>query len=208
MEKTLDCRGLTCPIPVVKAKKAFEEFHEDGMLTVIVDNETAVQNLTRLADHYQMIAHTVKTGDSEYEVRIAVLGGLSGAAGTPEKTDPAAAAAKAPDGKITVVLSSRTMGTGDDRLGASLMKAFIFALTNLDRLPDTILAYNGGAFLTTEGSDALEDLKKLEEAGVTIRTCGTCLDFYGIKDKLAVGEVTNMYEIAGTLEESAKVIRP
>ena len=109
---------------------------------------------------------------------------------------------------VTVQISAETMGTGDDLLGKKLMKAFIFSLTQLEELPQTILFYNGGAHLTCEGSDSLEDLKNLADAGVEILTCGTCTDFYGITDKLAVGEVTNMYVIAERLSGASVVVRP
>lgn len=87
------------------------------------------------------------------------------------------------------------------------MKSFIFALTQLEELPKTILFYNGGATLTTEGSQSLEDLKTLEAQGVEILTCGTCLDYYGIKDKLAVGTVSNMYTIVEKLNNADKIIK-
>ena len=85
------------------------------------------------------------------------------------------------------MISSEAMGQGDDRLGKILMKSFLFALTQQDILPETVLLYNGGAFLSCEGSESLEDLKKLEELGVEILTCGTCLDFYGLKEKTGCG---------------------
>ena len=88
------------------------------------------------------------------------------------------------------------------------MKAFVFAVTKQDRLPETIVCYNTGAYLTCEGADTLEDLKSLEAEGMKILTCGTCLDFYGIKDKLAVGGVTNMYEIVEVMENAKTIVRP
>ena len=109
---------------------------------------------------------------------------------------------------MLVVLSGNTMGSGDSRLGTSLMKAFVFALTKQDQLPDTILCYNTGAYLTCADSDTLEDLKLLESEGVTILTCGTCLDFYGLKEKLAVGGVTNMYDIVERMENASRIIKP
>jgi selenium metabolism protein YedF len=109
---------------------------------------------------------------------------------------------------LTVVLSSNQMGSGEEKLGKSLMKAFVFALTRQDQLPETILCYNSGAYLTCEDADTLEDMKSLEAEGVTILTCGTCLDFYGIKEKLAVGSVTNMYEIVEKMEASKLIVRP
>ena len=102
-----------------------------------------------------------------------------------------------------VVINSDRMGSGNDELGKVLIKGFIFAITQLDTLPKTMLFYNGGATLTTEGSDSLEDLKSLEAQGV-----GTCLDYYGLKEKLVVGTVTNMYSIVETMAGAGKIIRP
>ena len=109
---------------------------------------------------------------------------------------------------MLVVLSGNVMGNGDAKLGTSLMKAFVFALTKQDQLPDTILCYNSGAYLTCEGADTLEDLKLLESEGLPILTCGTSLDFYGLKEKLAVGGVTNMYDIVERMESAAQIIKP
>ena len=100
------------------------------------------------------------------------------------------------------------MGTGNDELGKVLIKGFIYAVTQLDTLPKKMLFYNGGATLTTEGSDSIEDLKSLEAQGVEILTCGTCLDYYHLKDKLVVGGVTNMYSIVESMAEAGKIIRP
>ena len=109
---------------------------------------------------------------------------------------------------MVVVLSANAMGNGDEQLGKLLMKSFIFALTKQDQLPETILCYNSGAYLTCEESDSLEDLKSLEAEGVKILTCGTCLDFYKLKEKLAVGGVSNMYEIVEIMENAGTIIRP
>lgn len=107
-----------------------------------------------------------------------------------------------------VVISSDRMGEGNDELGAVLIKGFIFAVSQLDELPKAVLFYNGGAKLTSEGSDSLEDLKSMEAQGVEIMTCGTCLDYYGLKEKLKVGTVTNMYSIVETMNQAGKIIRP
>lgn len=100
------------------------------------------------------------------------------------------------------------MGSGNDELGKVLIKGFIFAVSQLDVLPKKMLFYNGGVMLTTEGSPALEDLKKLEAQGVEILSCGTCLDYYKRKDVLKVGGVTNMYDIVSSMAEAGKIIRP
>ena len=116
---------------------------------------------------------------------------------------------EAPHKKVTVaVISSNVMGNGDDELGKILIKGFIYALSQMETHPDTILFYKGGAKLTTEDSESLEDLKKMEEEGVEILTCGTCLKHYGLMEKLMVGKVTDMYTIAERMTGADKVIRP
>ena len=100
------------------------------------------------------------------------------------------------------------MGNGDDELGKILIKGFIYALSQMETHPDTILFYNGGAKLTTEDSESLEDLKKMEEEGVEILTCGTCLNFYGLTEKLRIGTVTNLYVIAEKMRNAGNVVKP
>ena len=100
------------------------------------------------------------------------------------------------------------MGTGDDELGAVLMKGFIYALSQQDELPKTILFYNSGAKLACEMSPTLEDLMSLEANGVEILTCGTCLNHYGLTEKLKVGGVTNMYVIAEKMTQADLIVQP
>ena len=201
MQKIVDARGMACPLPVVNAKKAAEALNPGDTLVVLVDNEIAVQNLQRFAGHKGFSASGEKKGEAEYAVTMRI----GTASEAPEDT------ACAPDSRRTgmlVVLSANCMGTGDERLGKALMKAFVFALTRQDILPETILCYNTGAYLTCEGADTLEDLTVLESEGVSVLTCGTCLDFYGLKDKLAVGGVTNMYDIVERMENARTILRP
>lgn len=203
MEKTIDCRGMACPLPVVNAKKAAEELHPQDVLTVLVDNEVAVQNLQRFASHQGYVSAGEKKAEKEYAVVITITGGEEA-----PRQEEIACQRDAREKGLLVVLSANTMGTGDPKLGTALMKAFVFALTKQDQLPETVLCYNTGAYLTCEGSDLLEDLKLLESEGVTILTCGTCLDFYGIREKLAVGGITNMYEIVERMEAAGRIIKP
>ena len=204
MEKIIDCKGMACPLPVVNAKKVSEELGNGDVLTVMVDNEIAVQNLTRFAEHKGFGVAADKKGEKEY----AVVMNISGASAEKAKAEEINCIMDSRRKGMLVVLSANVMGTGDAKLGTSLMKAFVFALTKQDQLPDTILCYNTGAYLTCEGADTLEDLKLLESEGVTILTCGTCLDFYGLKEKLAVGSVTNMYDIVERMENAAQIIKP
>lgn len=203
MKKKIDCRGMACPLPVVNAKKAAEELHDGDELTVLVDNEIAVQNLQRFAVHKGFGAVCEKRDEKEYAVVMSIAAAAAG-----EQSEEISCAPDTRKKGLLVVLSANTMGTGDPALGTALMKAFVFALTRQDQLPETILCYNTGAYLTCEGADTLEDLKLLESEGVTILTCGTCLDFYGLKEKLAVGGVTNMYDIAERMENADRIVRP
>ena len=203
MEKIIDCKGMACPLPVVNAKKAAEAMNPGDVLTVLVDNEIAVQNLTRFAEHKGFGVSAQKKGEKEYAVVMTVSGEA-----VESKEEEVACVMDSRRKGMLVVLSGNVMGTGDAKLGTSLMKAFVFALTKQDQLPDTILCYNSGAYLTCEGADTLEDLKLLESEGVTILTCGTCLDFYGLKEKLGVGGVTNMYDIVERMENAAQIIKP
>jgi selenium metabolism protein YedF len=211
MEKKIDCRGMACPLPVVNAKKAAEELGAGDVLTVLVDNEIAVQNLRRFAEHKGFNVSGEKNGDAEFAVIMQIAEAAGEAAAAEEEADAEEEIVCEADHRkkgLLVVLSANVMGGGDEKLGTSLMKAFVFALTRQDYLPETILCYNTGAYLTCEGADTLEDLKLLESEGVTILTCGTCLDFYGLKEKLAVGGVTNMYDIVERMENATQIIKP
>ena len=198
---TVNAMGDNCPIPDIKTKKAIAALTGPETIEVLVDNEIAVQNVTKMASGSGGKVTSEKLGDAEFKVTIEMEGA------------PAADEAEAvcvPDARdnTVVVVSSDRMGSGNDELGKVLIKGFIFAVTQLDTLPKTMLFYNGGATLTTEDSDSLEDLKSLEAQGVEIMTCGTCLDYYGLKDKLAVGTVTNMYSIVETMAKAGRIVRP
>lgn len=206
MEKIVNAKGLACPLPVVETKKATENMAVGDKVSVYVDNKIAVENLIKFAKsrNYEVESKTIS--DKEYEVIMEIT--------EKDKTEEGREfeCEIYNDSSVSknqvVVLSSETMGTGDDKLGRNLMKAFIFSLTQQDNLPDTILCYNGGVKLASNGSESLEDLAGLSRAGVRILSCGTCLDFYGLREELAVGTVTNMYEIVEILEQAGSIIRP
>lgn len=199
--------GDACPIPVVKTKNAIKELGGNGVVETLVDNEIAVQNLTKMANQKGYRVSSKKLSDRQYQVTMEI-----GENAADKQTAPTTAEQETciPDARenTVVVIASATMGEGDPELGRLLMKGYIYALTQLDTLPKTLLFYNGGAALTCEGSASLEDLKSLEAQGVQILTCGTCLNHYGLTDSLKVGEVTNMYVIAETMAGAAKIVKP
>jgi len=194
--------GDACPIPVVKATKALSEFTEGGSLEVRVDNEIAIQNLSRLAAGKGLKYRAEKLEESLYTITMEVPGPVASA----EEEVPLCR----PDsrGDFVVAVDSCTMGKGSDELGATLMKGFLYALSQQDTLPAAILFYNGGAKLTCLESPALEDLQAMAAKGVEVLTCGTCLSYYGLTDQLAVGTVTNMYTIVEKMTGAARLVKP
>ena len=198
--------GDACPIPVVKTKNAIRELQGAGVVQTMVDNEIAVQNLTKMANQKGYGVRSEKLAPQRFLVTLTIGEGMEAPVpAEPESCIPASAA----QGKRTVVaVASATMGTGDAELGKVLMKGFLYALSQTEPLPSTILFYNGGAPLTCEGSPSLEDLHTMEAQGVEILTCGTCLNFYGLTDRLRVGEVSNMYTIVEKLSQADRTIKP
>lgn len=215
MKKTVDARGMACPKPVLEAKKALKEMTE-GTLEVLVDNHIAVQNLSKLASYSNIPVSSEKLEDGNFKVifRVKESQGVKenqSDSGSREDDSLQDEPSCTPDSRrrgCVVVISSDRMGEGNDELGHVLIKSFIYALTQLDELPETILLYNGGAVLSTEGSESLEDLKLLEAQGVEIMTCGTCLNYYGLSEKLQVGTVTNMYSIVEKMTGASVIVRP
>ena len=207
---TINAMGDTCPIPVIKTQNAIKALTKADEVEVLVDNEVAVQNLTKLAGSMGCGVKSEKKAEKEYRVVITVSEDK-----LPEQTEEKESVKESeevciPDARknTVVVIASDKMGEGEDELGKVLIKGYIYALTQLETLPKSILFYNKGAYLTCEGSASLEDLKSLEAQGVEILTCGTCLNYYGITEKLQVGTVTNMYVIAETMAKADKVVKP
>lgn len=194
MKNSVDCRGLACPKPVIMTKKELEAITE-GEIEVIVDNEAARENVTRLLKSQGI------------EPKVEAKEGLYYVSGEKKAGCGCQVMDFSEDSRPVILVASEVLGVGDDKLGAMLMKSYMYALTESEVKPQTMLFVNGGVKLTIEGSDSLESIKTLETQGVEIMSCGTCLDFYGIKEKLAVGKVTNMYTIVEKTNGSANTIR-
>lgn len=205
MEKIIDAKGLTCPKPVILTKKEMDQSKPGDVILVEVDNEMAVANLRKLANSQEAEYASKKLGDKQYQVRITVTKEGSRESKMPQEMESYAVSGQK---KTVVVISSDKMGEGEAELGTILMKGFVYALTQLETLPTGILLYNKGAYLSCEGSPVLEDLQILSEAGVEILTCGTCLNYYGLEEKLKAGSVANMYRIVETQAEADLIIKP
>jgi selenium metabolism protein YedF len=196
MMKLVDCRNMTCPIPVVTVKRALEESSGEPV-RVLVDPGAPRENVTRFALNRGFLVE-----ETEVEGGFALAITSSGAAvGTVKEQ-------QGTGGTTIVLVSSDRLGDGPEELGRLLMKNFIITLLEVRTPPDRMLFLNSGVLLTTEGSEVLEALEKLGNKGVEVMSCGVCLDYFNRKDKLRAGVVTNMFTIAETLLQAGSVVRP
>ena len=188
--KTVDARNVSCPEPVVKTKKALEEIPERERLIVLVNTNEARQNVERFA---RSQGCSVKVSDKEGEFTLEICKG-----GQIEEKEKASA-------NVLLITSDR-LGSGDEALGQLLIASFINTLPEAKIKPAKILFINRGVMLTTEGSRVLDTLQKLDKEGVQIFSCGTCLNHYQLKEKLMMGQVTNMYDSVDSLLTAEKVV--
>lgn len=202
MEKTIDARGQACPKPLVMARDVLKTLNKDDRLNIVVDNLISAQNLEKMAGQLNLPTKKVQQG-SDYIVSMFLQKSFV----VPQQEE-ITCDVENNQADFVVVVSSDVMGSGDDKLGHILIKGFIYSLTNLDRLPNSVIFYNGGVKLLVEGSEVVEDLQRLQNAGVEILACGTCVEFYGLKDKLAIGQIVNMLTIVEKQAAAAKVIKP
>ena len=196
MSRIIDAKGKACPMPVMMAKEAITAGESE--FTVLVDNTTAVGNLQRLAKNQGFDA-AVTEEEGVYSLAFVKNGNAPAPAA--EAAAPAACGAG-----YTVFVGRDIIGSGDRELGTNLMRMFFYTLAQSDDLPRSVLFMNAGVKLPTEDEQVIEHLKTLVEKGVEVQVCGTCLNFYGLSDKLAVGAVSNMYDIVSQMQAADKVI--
>ena len=204
----IDAFGLMCPKPLMLAKAKIDEGVHN--LSVHVDNETAVKNVSRLAGKYGL-AVAVEQIEGGWSVNFVEGDGAastSGSAAVAAAATSVAVPACAPDGCGYVVFVGKDhVGEGDPELGRSLMKMALYTLSESDNTPASVLFMNGGVKLVAgEEQQVIDSVSKLVERGTEVLVCGTCLDFYGLKDQLKVGEVSNMYDILDRMQEASKTI--
>ncbi len=194
--KVIDVRGKPCPQPVIEARRAVDE-GGSGPIRIILDDESSCENVARMARSRRWNVSVDDRGKGEYIVTLS-RGEGDKAAPRGEGDEPESFP-RMDQGKIAVLVGRATLGDGNAELGRLLMRSFIKTLVELGPPPAYMIFINGGVHLTTEGSDLLDDLGRLEAAGTAILSCGTCLDFFKLKGNLKVGRVTDMFEIASVL---------
>lgn len=211
--RTLDCRGLACPLPVLKTREALGSSTE--AFTVLVDNEAAAINVTRFAESQGASATAIRqAGDLVVTVRPGPekMAGLGGSAcaddASPSIPSELLTCSAAPSRNLVVYIASEGMGSGDEALGRILMAAFLDTLAQWKDDLSHVIFVNGGAKLAARGSPVLDQIRQLEQVGATVLVCGTCLRHFGIEKQLAVGSVSNMFAILDVLTRAGRIIRP
>lgn len=204
--KTIDARGLQCPRPIIETRKALKEAVEGDSFNVLIDNETSLGNLCKFLDdngctwqrkredgYWSLIVFT--DGSQQPDERI-------------EEEYCVSSGSAVPAGNWVVALTSDSMGQGDETLGRRLITSFVNLLTELDNPPTSVLCYNSGVKLALPGSGVEETLAELEKRGVEVILCGTCIDFFGLREKTFAGKIGDMFLIAGRMASATSVIRP
>lgn len=200
--RIVNATGLACPQPVVLAKEAIAK---NEKVKVIVDNETALENVKRLGNKLGCDVFSEAKAGGTYEIDLIRK---AGAVFPKEDIVPTCGPASSGSGPFVIVCSEDKMGRGNDELGSVLMRAFLHTIAGQTQKPDVMIFYNTGVKLTIQGSDVLDDLKELAAAGVEMLVCGTCLNYFEVKDKLGVGVVSNMYDIAGIMSKAGRLLTP
>ena len=204
--KTIDIRDLACPGPVLKLRDLLDGGERE--IAMHVADELCRSNVTRFAASRGAEVEVEDPGDGSFVVTITAGDDATRARAGEEALLVSEVPAIGPVGPRVVQVTAGTMGSGDDELGALLLRSFLKTQAQLDRKPEAILFYNDAVKLCCEGSLLLEDLRALESAGIEIIACGTCLNFFELGDQLRVGRVTDMLEIASRLADAGSIVRP
>jgi selenium metabolism protein YedF len=201
--KTVDAKGQKCPMPLILTKRALMEMEPDETLEIIIDNETSVQNVSRFLAEHQMNISTENQG-GVYRLTVTKTGVITEQSRAEDYCE-----IPLPDPKdYVVVFGKNIQGEGSDEFGARLIQLFINTLPDIDHKPRIMVFLNTCIFLTLRDSPVLGPLAALEKAGIRILVCGTCLDYFQKKEELAIGVVSNMYEIMDHLSKASKVLYP
>lgn len=206
MLKVVDCSGMLCPKPLIETKKALKENPVGTSLEIVIDNDTSCKNVLHFLNDNGVKNTTIQEGKL-FRIRVSVPENLS----TPAKNVEEYCEVtfnNSPKGNYIVVLNSHLMGKGNDDLGKILMKGFLNTLPELNPIPTEVICYNSAVTLAKKGTDTAISFKTLSEKGVKITLCGTCVDFFNMKEEIEVGTISNMLYIAERLSSNLKIVQP
>ncbi|MDW8002356.1 MAG: sulfurtransferase-like selenium metabolism protein YedF [Deltaproteobacteria bacterium] len=191
----VDARGLGCPEPLILTKNAIEKHDE---VEVLLDSPSALENIKRMALDKKL---EIKVSEENGTYRVLIV--------KPKTEDAKPETVRENQDKNTVlVITSQAMGRGDEELGKVLMRAFLHTVSEIEKKPEKIVLYNEGVILAKKDSSCLEELKTLERQGVEIILCGTCVNYFKIKEDIRVGRISNMYEIVEALFSAKRILYP
>lgn len=203
--RIVDTKGEKCPVPIIETRKALKESQKGEAIQVLTDNKTAFSNISRyLADN--KIKFSASETKGVWTFTIINEKGFSDTTRAEEYCE-----ATVPDfkpGEFAVVISSELMGMGDDELGRKLMKSFFVALSCLDTMPSSVMFYNSGVKLTVTDSPVIDILSEIEDKGVELLICGTCVDHFKLGSRIKVGKISDMYIITDKLSKTGNIIKP
>jgi len=201
--KTVDAKGKLCPQPLIMTKKALVGMDENETLHIIVDNESSKFNVVKYLEDNGMQVE-IQKNDNLFEIFVAKKGGTIEKS-TPEDYCEIPTESK---GDYVVCVKKSTLGEGEEELGNILMKGFFNTLSDISNLPSTIIFVNSGIYLAMKESPVIDAIKNLQNKGVEILICGTCLDYYKKMEEFEVGQVSNMFDILEKMTKAGKVIYP
>ena len=201
--KIVDAKGLKCPMPLILTKRALLEIEQDETLEILIDNEISVKNVSRFLEEHHMQISTENL-DGLYRLTVCKTGVIAEQTRAEEYCETSTS----DPSDYIISFQKNIRGEGSDDLGSRLIQLFINTLPDIDHKPHTMVFLNSCVFLTLKDSAVLEPLKRLEGEGVRILVCGTCLDYFQKKEELAVGIVSNMYEIMSLMSDTPKVLYP
>ena len=205
VEKSIvDARGQNCPKPVILTKSALNKLDLSSELLILIDNETSKDNVEKFLKASGVLFQTRKKGNC-FQISVSKS---SDKVETNADESCTVHSENSTIGDHIIVVKNDNMGKGDDELGAVLMKGFMNTIKEVQPLPRKILFYNNGVKLTKRDSPVIDTLRELETLGLEILVCGTCVDFFKIKDEVGCGTISNMYDISESLAKASHIIAP
>lgn len=205
--KTVDTRGLTCPAPLIKTRQGLNEAAPDEPVLILIDNPTSLSNVKRYLTDNRLEFNVMEEGNL---AKVTVTRGSKSEISANETEYCTTESPKMPSGnrRTVVAVTSDRMGSGDDELGLKLMISFFRTIVMLEPAPSAVVFYNAGVKMAMDDSPVLDHIRELADRGTSIYLCSTCINHFGIRDRLPVGSFSDMYQILNVLKDADHIIRP